>query len=147
MIVVMGGTLVLRGERNMAKTEELKEQRKHKRFSPKDLVFAVSERSLFGVGTLVNISGGGVAFQYTYDSGYDWDLLKGSMKLDLFKSKPSHNVVGIDCNVVYDTAVPWKIGVFSNYQLRRCGVEFGELSRDQSSALDLFIKGFTVEGS
>jgi hypothetical protein len=44
MIEVMVGTLVLRGERNMAKTEELKEQRKHKRFSPKNSAFAVSER-------------------------------------------------------------------------------------------------------
>ena len=131
----------------MAKTEELKEQRKHQRFSPKNSAFAVSERFFFRVGTLVDISGSGVAFQYAYDSGDDWDLLKGSVKLDLFKSEPPRSVIGIEGKIVYDTAVPWKIGVFGDYQLQRCGVEFGELSRDQSSELDLFIKDFTVEGN
>jgi hypothetical protein len=131
----------------MTESEELKEQRKHKRFSPRDSAFAVSERFLFGVGTLVDISGSGVSFQYTYDSGDDWDHLKGSVKLDLFKSKPSRSVIGIEGKVVYDTAMSWEIGVFGNYQLQRCGVEFGELSRDQSSALDLFIKDFAVEGN
>jgi hypothetical protein len=128
----------------MAKSEELKEQRKQKRLLPNGLAFVVSERFLYGVGTLVDISGGGVAFQYTCDSGGDRDLLKGSIKLDLFKSEPSLNVTGIDCNVVYDTAVPWKVGFFGNYQVRRCGVQFGELSRNQSSELDYFIKDFTV---
>jgi len=129
----------------MAQSEELKEQRKHKRFSPKDLAFVVSERFLYGVGTLVDISGGGVAFQYTHDSGDDKDLLKGSIKLDLFKSEPSRNVAGIDCNVVYDTAVPWKIGIFGNYRLRRCGVEFGQLAEDQLRELHSFITDFAVQ--
>jgi hypothetical protein len=39
--------------------------------------------------------------------------------------------------------VPWEIGVFGYYQMRRCGVQFGELSSDQSSELDSFIKDFT----
>jgi hypothetical protein len=105
--------------------DEQKERRKRKRFLPRGLVFAVCERSFFGVGTIVDISTGGVSFQYTHDSGDDRDLLKGSIKLDLFKSKPSRIVIGVECKVVYDTAVPWKIGIFDDYQLRRCGVEFG----------------------
>ncbi len=114
----------------MAESEELKEQRKHKRFSLKEWVSGFCRTSFFGVGTLVDISRGGVAFQYFQPSGDDWDLLQGSIELDLFKSEPSRNVIGIDCNVVYDTAVPWEIGVFGNYQLRRCGVQFGELSSE-----------------
>jgi hypothetical protein len=142
----MGANLFLRGKRNMAESEELKEQRKQKRLFLKDKAFAVSERFLYGVGTLVDISGGGVAFQYTYDSGDDWDLLKGSVKLDLFKSKPSRSVIGIEGKVVYDTAVPWEIGAFGNYQVRRCGVEFGQLAEDQFRELDSFIKDLTVQG-
>jgi hypothetical protein len=131
----------------MAESEEPKEQRKHKRFSLKEWVSGFCRTSFFGVGTLVDIGRGGVAFQYVQPSGDDWDLLTGSIELDLFKSEPSRNVIGIDCNVVYDTAAPWEIGVFGNYQLRRCGVEFGELSSDQSAELDSFIKDFTVEGN
>jgi hypothetical protein len=144
MIEAVGGTVLLKGKRNMAESEERKEKRKHKRLLAKDLAYA---RFLLGVGTLVNISGGGVSFQYAQDSGDDWEPLKGSMKLDLFKIQPFSKVTGIDCNVVYDTAVPWDIGVFGCYQMRRCGVQFGELSRNQSSELDLFIKDFTVWGS
>ena len=128
----------------MAESEERKEKRKHKRLLAKDLAYA---RFLLGVGTLVDIGRGGVAFKYVQPAGDDWDLLQGSIELDLFKSEPSRNVIGIDCNVVYDTAVPWEIGVFGNYQLRRCGVQFGELSSDQSSELDSFIKDFSVEGN
>lgn len=126
----------------MAESKELKEQRKQKRLLPNGLAFVVSERFLYGVGTLLDISGGGVAFQYTCESGDNWDLLKGSIKLDLYKSEPYRNVVGIDCSIVYDTAVPWRIGFFGNYQVRRCGVQFGELSRTQSSELDFFTKDF-----
>jgi hypothetical protein len=131
----------------MAESEERKEKRKRKRLSLKERVSGFCQTSFFGVGTLVDISRGGVAFQYFQPSGDDWDLLQGSIELDLFKSEPSRNVIGIDCNVVYDTAVPWEIGVFGNYQLRRCGVQFGELSSDQSSELDSFIKDFSVEGN
>ncbi len=129
----------------MTESEELKEKRKHKRLLPKEWVSAFCQAPFFGVGTLVDISMRGVAFRYNHDSGGDWEPLKGSLKMNLFKSKPSHNVIGIDCKVVYDTAVPWGIGGFGNYQVRRCGVEFGELSSDQSSELDFFIEDFTVQ--
>ena len=131
----------------MAESEGLKEQRKHKRFSLKEWVSGFCRNSLFGVGTLVDISKGGVAFQYFEPGGGDLDYLQGSIELDLFKTEPSRNVIGIDGNVVYDTAVPWEIGVFGKYQLRRCGVEFGELSSDQSTELDSFIKDLTLEGN
>jgi hypothetical protein len=129
----------------MRESEELSEQRNHKRLLPENLVFAVSERFLFGIGQVVDISGGGVAFQYAYDSYADWDLLKGSIKLDLFKSKPSRNVIGVECNVVYDTEVPNQNNSSAGYRLRRCAVEFSEHNWYQSIELDLFIKDFTTQ--
>jgi hypothetical protein len=123
----------------MPESEELKEQRKFERFFPKDLAFVVSEQFLFGVGTLLDISGGGVGFQYAYDSDEDQDLLKGSIRLDLFKSKPTRQVIGIEGNIVYDTVVPWEIGLFSNYQVRRCGVEFDQLVEDHFRELHSFL--------
>jgi hypothetical protein len=126
----------------MEASEERKEKRKHKRLLAKDLAFA---RFLFGVGTLVDISGGGLSFQYAQDSGDDWDPLKGSTKLDLFKSKPFRNVIGIECNVVYDTAVPSQNSLPDPYQVRRCGVEFGQLAKSQCRELDSFIKDVAVQ--
>jgi hypothetical protein len=125
--------------------DERIERRKHRRFLFKDAVFAACDQFPFGVGALVDISRTGVSFEYSYYSGEDLAPLEGVVKLHLFKNKPSLNVVGIECNVRYDTAVPWENGALSDYPLRRCGVQFGELSRNQSSELDLFIKNFTLE--
>lgn len=55
MIVVRVRNCGSQGEGSMETVEEWKEQRERKRFFTKDLVFAVSERLLFGVGTLVDI--------------------------------------------------------------------------------------------
>lgn len=80
-----------------------------------------------------------------YDSGADRDLLKGSIRLDLLKSKPTRHIVIVGGDIVYDTAVPWEIGVFSNYQERRCGVEFDQPAKDQFRELHSFIKDFDVQ--
>ena len=122
-----------------------KERRKYRRFLFKDAVFAACDRFPFGIGTLVDISRTGVCFEYSYFSGEDWGPLDGFVKLDLFKHKPAMNVVGIECRVRYDTAVLWEDGVLSDYPLRRCGVQFGKLTRNQSSELDQFIKEFTFQ--
>ncbi len=53
----------------MTESEELKDQRKHKRFSPKEWVSAFCQTSIVGIGKLVDISKGGVAFQYVQRSG------------------------------------------------------------------------------
>jgi hypothetical protein len=131
----------------MESSDERRERRKYQRYLPGDFAFAVCESPLYCIGTLLDISAGGISFQYAHESTERWDSLKGSIMLDLIKSKPSRIVTRVECKVVYDTVVPWKIGVFRHYHLRRCGVQFGELSQDQFSVLDHFIEAFTVQGN
>jgi hypothetical protein len=131
----------------MMVSEELKEQRKHKRFFPKEWVSAFCQTPIVGIGKLVDISKGGVAFQYVQRSGDNLALLKKSLVLNLFETVTSHGVKGVECNVVYDTEVPRQSDLSGNYRLRRCGVEFGEHNWYQSFQLDMFIKDFTVEES
>jgi hypothetical protein len=144
MIGVMGGTVVLRGECNMAQSQELKEQRKHDRFTPKEWVSAHCQAPFVGIGTLVDISMGGAAFQYVQRIGFDLAVLKTPLKLDLFETVTSRGVKEIECKVVYDTEVPKWDNSSGAYRLRRCAVEFGEHSWYQSFLLDQFIKHFTV---
>ncbi len=139
--------MVLRGERNMGESEELKEQRKHKRFSPKEWVPALCQAPFVGIGTLVDISMRGAAFQYVQRFGINLALLKLPLKLDLFETVTSHGVKEIECNVIYDTEVPSQNNSSGGYRLRRCAVEFGEHTWYQSFQLDMFIKDFTVEES
>jgi hypothetical protein len=126
----------------MTTSEEREEKRKHKRLRAKNMGFV---KFLFGAGALVDISGGGLAFRYVQNSGDDWDPLKGSMKLDLFKSRPFRNLIGVECSIVYDTAVPSKKNPPDTYQVRRCGVEFTQLAERQYRELHSFIKDLTVQ--
>jgi hypothetical protein len=145
MIVVMGETLVLRGESSMTESEELREQRKHKRFFPKEWVAAFCQTSIVGIGKLLDISMGGVAFQYVQRSGIKSALSKKSLKLELFETVTSRGLKAIECNVAYDIEVRGHNDLSGSYRLRRCGVEFGGHDRYQSFQLDMFFKDFTVQ--
>jgi hypothetical protein len=129
----------------MASAIEVRERRKHKRLFPKEWVSAFCQTSIVGIGTLLDISKGGVAFQYVRGPGVKLAILKKTIKLDLFETVSSHSVKGIECNVVYDAEVPRQNNSSGGYRLRRCGVKFAEHNWYQSSELDVFIKDFTVE--
>ena len=147
MIELVGVTLVLIKGRNMAQPKYLREQRKHRRFSPKEWVSAFCQTSVIGIGKLVDISMGGVAFQYVHRPGLSQALSKKSLKLDVFETVTSRGVKQIECNVVYDTEVLNQNDMLGDYRLRRCGVEFGEHNWYRTLQLGMFIQDFTVEGS
>jgi hypothetical protein len=146
MIVAMGRNCGTQGECSMMDSDELKEQRQQKRFFPKEWVSAHCQAPFVGIGTLVDISMGGVAFQYVQRSGVNLTLIKQPLKLDFFETVTSHGVKEIECRVVYDTEVPRWDNSSGAYRLRRCAVEFGEHSWYQSFLLEKFIERFTVEG-
>jgi hypothetical protein len=129
----------------MKKSDELREQRKHERFSPKEWVSAFCQTSIVGIGKLVDISKGGAAFQYVQRSNTNLALLRKSLVLDLFETVTYHGVKGMECKVVYDSEVPSQNVLSGDYRVRRCGVEFAEHNWYQSFQLDMFIKDFTVQ--
>jgi hypothetical protein len=131
----------------METSQGQKEKRKYNRLSIKDLTFAVSDRFLCGVATVVDISKSGVSFQYAKAPSDDSDLLNRHITLDLFKSKPTQSVIGIEGNVVYDQAAPLHATLSGTYQWRRCGVEFDQLAENQHRELDFFIKGLSFHAS
>ena len=123
----------------MATVDEWGERRSQKRHLAKESVSAFCRTPAVGVALLADISIGGVAFQYTRDFSDNRDLLEGSIRLDLFMIRPFQNVSGIECEVVYDTVMPFRVFLPGTYQLRRCGVEFSHLSEDQHRRLNSFI--------
>lgn len=129
-------------------SEELREQRRHHRFFPKEWVSAFCQAPIVGIGKLVDISKGGAAFQYVQRSAANLAHLEKPLMLDLFETVTSHGVKGIECKVVYDAEVPRPDNSTSgDYRLRRCGVEFGDHNWYQSFQLDMFIKDFTLQES
>jgi hypothetical protein len=129
----------------MDKSHELREQRKHERFLPKEWVSAFCQTSIVGIGKLLDISKGGAAFQYVQRSNTNLALLRKSLVLDLFETVTYHGVKGMECKVVYDSEVPRQSVLTGDYRIRRCGVEFTEHNWYHSLQLDMFIKDFTVQ--
>jgi hypothetical protein len=129
----------------MGNQKEPKERRRHRRFLAKDSVFAVCIPTYVRLGRVVDISRGGVAFHYIPDFGDDKAFCRKSLNLDVFETESSRYLKGVECNIVYDAEAPRLTSVCDAYQFRRCGVEFGGLSRDQSSELDFIIENFTAE--
>ncbi len=129
------------------KSENIRERRKDKRYFPKEWVSAFCQTSIVGIAKLVDISKGGVAFQYSQGPGFNLATLKKRLKVDLFETVSSQGVKGIDCTVVYDSEVPRQNNPSSGYRLRRCGVRFDEPNWYQSLQLEAFIKDFTAEAN
>ena len=129
----------------MAQSQVLKQQRKHERAVPKEWVSAFCQTSFIGIGRLMDLSKGGVSFQYVQRSATNLALLKRPFKLDLFETVTSHGVKQIECKVVYDIEVPRQSNSSGGYRLRRCAVEFGEYNWQQFRQLNMFIKDFTLE--
>ena len=129
----------------MAQSQVLKQQRKHERAVPKEWVSAFCQTSFIGIGRLMDLSKGGVSFQYVQRSATNLALLKRPLKLNLFETVTSQGVKGIEGNVVYDTEVPRQNDMLGDYRLRRCGIQFAKPNWHQSLQLNMFIRHFTVE--
>jgi hypothetical protein len=128
----------------MLRSTEPRERRKHKRCLPKEWVTAFCQTSIVGIGKLVDISKGGVAFQYVQGPGVSLATLQKPLKVDLFETVTSQGVKGIECNVVYDTELPRQDNLFGKHRVRRCGVRFDQPNWYQALQLDTFMRDFTV---
>ena len=131
----------------MAESQGLKEQRKHKRFFPKEWVSAFCQTHIVAIGKLLDISMGGAAFQYVQRFDIDLNLSKKPLKMYLFETVTSYGVKQIECKVVYDIDAPKHNLSSGGYRLRRCAVEFGEYDWQQFRQLNIFIKDFTSVGT
>lgn len=108
------------------------ERRKYERFSAVKGSYASLSPNSNRVGQIVNISRGGLAFQY-FDSAND------SMpftETDLFLSSSRHYVHKIPIKQVFEQKVK-----HARKSMRRCRIQFGEMSPEQVVQLDAFLWG------
>jgi len=117
------------------------ERRKHQRFRVREGVFAVLGPDSAKIGTIIDISMTGLAFNYIYmDDPSDGE--DKSFELNIFFAEESLYLKKIKFQVVTDQQPP-KIP-FSSINLRRCGVRFDNLKPSQTSELEHFIRNYTV---
>jgi hypothetical protein len=124
----------------MNDSEELKERRKFNRLSAGDGVFAVCMTdSCIRLGKVVDVSKGGIALQYLSFDAEDVDLTPGPARLEVFDRESLCCLEEDTCSIVYDFQLPRGNSMLGTYQLRLCGVKFGELSYDQHIFLDSIV--------
>ena len=125
-------------KRRMRKKEDI-ERREYTRFRAKDgaLIEVRSHRGR--LGEIIDISKGGLAFRYI-DIG---DRPKGSFELDIFLKQTGFRLEKVPAKTISDLKTT-KYFPYSSTKTRRQGVQFGELTRNQISKLDHFIKNCTT---
>jgi hypothetical protein len=114
------------------------ERRKHKRFRVEDGAFVALRPSDHGVGRLIDISMGGLTFDYV-------TMQPPSVKateLDIFVTNSSFRLFEIPCQSVWDLNT-YDIPTTPIHK-RRCGVEFGDLTSRQILQIENFIENHTV---
>lgn len=116
------------------------ERRRHKRFLVPDGTLAVFGRSRTIVGSLIDISMGGLAFRYVTDE----ELPRDASEIDILLAEGLSHLYGLPCETVYDieTANRTRLAIMTE---RRRGLKFGELSPNQKLHLEYFIRNYTTQ--
>ena len=113
-----------------------RENRRHKRFRVREgaLAFLGSVP-----GTITDISQGGISVNYVvFEKDPDQVL-----KLDIFFSAGDFYLPGIPGRIVSDEDYPSE-APFSAVQVKRLGIQFGELTSEQEASLKYFLLHNTI---
>lgn len=124
---------------NVTKRKKIVERRKHKRFQVEEGAFAVLTPHFYNWGQIVDISKSGLAFRHTGSElppNVSCDLGISLANIGFYLGKLPFRAIS-DFEMANEVAN-------SLTTIRRCGVEFGELTLNQISALEHFIRNHTV---
>ncbi len=101
--------------------------------------FAVIKSKPVKMGQIININTNGLAFDYIERRGEAMQLFK----LDILYAQDSFYLGKLLFKPVYDHVIDSEFPV-NSFMIRRCGVQFGELTAHQKSRLEYFIHHHTV---
>lgn len=122
----------------MTKKKVQVERREYKRFRVQNGAFVILKPSDTGAGSLIDISMGGLTFDYV--SGQAPSIQ--ATELDIFVTDSGFRLQGVPCQSIWDL-ITYEIPTTSLHK-RRCGVQFGELTQNQVSELEHFIQSYTI---
>ena len=122
----------------MTKSGQMVERRKHKRFKAPKGLFAVLKPGYTKVGSVLDISTRGLAFRYV-----DREEPPNGTDIDIFMIGHGFCLGRAPVKSVSDVEVVRGMPDHS-ITIRRCGVEFGELTPDQKSELQSFVQNHAL---
>jgi hypothetical protein len=119
------------------------ERRKNARLNPKELTFIAVRPEFSRSGELLDISRGGLCFQYLRKQNPGGDM-GTPLKIDIFIINNGYYLPKVPCTLVYDEEGKKGSTLFSmNFEFRRCGLQFGKLSHEQASQVELYLSHHT----
>jgi len=111
------------------------ERRKHKRFEVRSGAFASLHPHLTVMGPITTVSRGGLSFRYVGSE----KLTEESSSLNMLLTDGTFRLQRIPVNTIWDCPAPLDCFV-GRACLRCCGVRFGDMTDQQQSALEHFLK-------
>jgi hypothetical protein len=122
----------------MTNTKAQVERRKHKRSEVQDDTFVLLRSDDTKLGTLINITMNGLTFHYI---GRE-EALSELAQLGILLPDNHFYLFKVPCKIISD------LKLYKNHpspiSMRRCGVQFGELTQSQVSQLQYFIQNYTT---
>jgi hypothetical protein len=119
--------------------KDLPERRRFKRLQVQQNTFALLRGQASKLGRVIDISDGGLAFRYVSIGEH----LKSVFELDLVSSRGDLRLNGLPVKVVSNLERQSKSPP-GRIRLRRVGVQFRELTHDQISQLERFMRNYTI---
>ena len=119
------------------------ERRQHRRFQPDKTAFAAISPDSGRLGKIVNISRGGLLFEYLC---YGGDVTDVSL-VDIFLPDNEYHLFGIPCRIITDGVARTSGIVCTNFSVvtcKRCSVCFEKLTGVQQEQLNFFLENFTT---
>jgi c-di-GMP-binding flagellar brake protein YcgR len=120
--------------------KKIVDRRKNKRFQTEKNTYAVLRARGSKLGRVIDISKGGLAFRYVSVG----QRLRGPLELDLLSHQYDYRIDKIPVKIITDLELANK-KAFKSTTLKRVGVQFGKLTREQKSKLEHFIRDYTLE--
>ena len=121
----------------MTNRKERFERRRRKRFLVHNGAFVILKPSNTHMGRLVDINMYGLALEYI---NVDEPVIK-PVELEIFVANNPFRM-NLSCETIYDLTI--YESPLSSWNKKRCGVEFGELTPDQTSQLKYFMEHHTT---
>jgi hypothetical protein len=122
----------------MTNTKAQIERRKHKRCKVQDDAFVLCKSNDTKVGSLTDITMNGLAFHYIGREG----ALSALAQLGILLPDNHFYLYKVPCKIISDSKL------YKNHpspiSMRRCGVQFGELTQSQISQLQYFMQNYTT---
>lgn len=130
---------LLQKERKMNREGRI-ERRKHRRYEAKKGAFAAVRPLCAKIGRIIDISRSGLAFHYVDTDSQE----RASHELDIFLIGNRFRLNRMPIRIISDIAMPERSSPGS-LTMKRCGVQYGELSREQMVEVGYFIQHYTLD--